>query len=158
MKVLGLKAIDQHISPLSLTFHWTRVFSSHFLSKSASQDHFVYLFIFTLSLPTNLRTPQTHSYVYCTSTKNLYRISKCLPFRNLPKDHDQCVVFWLISARQSRVQRICVLSARLHSMLWESQHGMLKDMRFDVRLLQIIRYPCLLVLNWVEMGDVFLIW
>lgn len=135
MKIPGLKDIDKHISTMSLTFYWTLlVFSLHFLLNSFSQDHFLYLTILSLSLPTYLKTLQNHSYAYCTSSKNF-----------LPKDHDQCVVFRLISARQTRVQCICVLSAFLHSMLWESPHCMLRDMRFDVRLLQIIQYPCLLV-------------
>lgn len=36
MKVRGLKDFDQHISPLSLTFQWTRVFSSLAFSLSLS--------------------------------------------------------------------------------------------------------------------------
>lgn len=108
MKVLGLKDFDQHISPLSLTFHWTRVFSS--LAFSPTHYHNP-TFCISVSSPSFLLIWKYYRVIYIC--KYLSGIFKHFTFRNLPKDHDQYVVFWLISAsvRQTSVQCIkCPLS------------------------------------------------
>lgn len=56
--------------------------------------------------------------------------------QHLPKDSNQCVVFWLISARQTSVHS--ALLAFLHSKLWESQNCMQTDVKIHVTLLQIM--------------------
>lgn len=146
MKVLGLKDFDQRISPLSLTFHWTRVFSSRFFSSSLSQSYFLYLSIFSL-FPANLQLLQKHSYTYHISTKicmgflNVLHLEIFLRIMSSMLFSDRLA---LVSDRP--VYKVSsVLSVFLHSSLWESQHCMLKDARFHVRLLQITQYPCLLV-------------
>lgn len=91
MKVLGLKDFDQHFSSLSLTFHWTCVFSSLTFSLA------LYLkpaFHISLSSPLSFllickHYSSTVLYIY----NYLYGMSKYFTFRNLPKDYDQCVVF-----------------------------------------------------------------
>lgn len=58
MKVLGLKDFDQHISPLSLTFHWTRVSGCLFLYSFISQVHVLSLsFLLTCK---HIRKTVTH--------------------------------------------------------------------------------------------------
>lgn len=91
MKVLGLEDFDQHIFPLSLTFHWTRVFS--FLTFSAATYlNLTFSFCLLSLFPANLKTLRN------TVIHTVYlQICFCdffilLHLEFFPKNNDQCVL------------------------------------------------------------------
>lgn len=71
MKVSGLKDFDQHISPLSLTFHWTRVFSFLTFSPAPYLNLTFSISLSSLSLSFLSASTQKQSYTYRKS-KNIF--------------------------------------------------------------------------------------